>query len=260
MREHAASAAQVRSARVGRTIVGEATILVEEDSLLLLTAKGDEHTTRVRLSAIRTISVDADTVCILLSDGAVIALLADAPLELHAMLLAASRALPELTRGLRGFGSQRRTHAARSTRAEEQQRFFAPLLEARREAEDTDKPGAVLVAFDGRRLRRSLEASLHAFAQACAPDSAPARRAIEAELTDAAEPFAATLEALDSAARDARGNLDDVARWRVWRAHLLRVFEAADRAWLAVDAALESPSVLRDLTPTMPPRTRSSRP
>lgn len=247
MREHSHAATRVTSVRVGRTDLGEATVVVEDDALVLRTGNADEHGTRVRLSSIQTLAVDGETLTIEVTDGPSLVLHCDEAKALHARVLASCRALPELTRALRGFGSQRRARGSRTSRGEEQHRFFAPLLEARREAEDAATPNAVLAAFDARRLRRSLDAALHAFSNARAPENAAARRALEAELSDASEPFTAALDALDAAAVDARGAVDDVRRWRAWSGRLLATFEAADRAWVAVDSALESPTVFHGL-------------
>lgn len=244
MHERSHAATRVRSARVGRTDLGEATVVIDDDVLVVLVGSADEPGTRVRLASIQNISVEGDALSITLADESSLTLQCDDSAGLHAQLLASCRAIPELTRALRGLGSQRR---ARGSRGDEQHRFFAPLLEARREAEDAVTPNAVLAAFDARRLRRSLGAALHAFSQARAPENPAARRALEAELTDAAEPFSAALDALDAAAIDARAAVDDVRRWRAWSSRLLATFEAADRAWMAVDGVLDSPSVFRGL-------------
>lgn len=257
MRERTHGAARVRSARVGRATLRDATVVVEEDAIVLLGAR-EERAARVPLSSIRAVSAEGERVTLTLAGNSTIVLLSDAPDELQNLLLAACRALPELTRGLRGLGSQRRARNSRPTGADEQHRFFATLLDARREAADAPTPGAVVSAFDAQRMRRSLDAALHAFAQARAPENPPARRALEAELSDAAEPFVDALDALDGAARDARSALDDVVRWRAWAETLMAAFEAADRAWMAVDRVLESPSMAHAFVPA-PGKQRGAR-
>lgn len=257
MRDQTPGAVHIRSARLGGTTIGAATVIIDDEALVVIGAAAEEHAARVRLASVQRITVRGDEVAVALAHDTSLALLTDTPAELHALLLGACRALPEFTRGLRGFGSQRRVRAARPSRADEQQRFFGALLEARRAAQDAPTAAAVLTAFDARRIRRSLDAALHVFAQTRAPGNAPARRALEAELVDATAPFAEALDELDGLARMAQAALDDVTLWRAWSARLVATFEAADRAWMAVDSALESPSVFHDV---VQPATRGHRP
>jgi len=134
MRERSHAATRVSSARVGRTDLGEATVIIDDDVLVILVGNIDEHGTRVRLASIQSIRIEGDALIVALADGSSLALRCDDPAELHAQLLASCRAIPELTRALRGFGSQRHARGSRASRGDEQHRFFAPLLEARREA------------------------------------------------------------------------------------------------------------------------------
>lgn len=147
--------------------------------------------------------------------------------------------LPELTRDLRAVGTRRVAGA-------EHDRFFAPLLDARRVAEGASGWEAQRVAFEPVALRRTLEESVAAFAASRFPDSAPDRRALEAEL----EEFLAcvlTALAVVGEASDRLGAAEPRLRlvaWRHWAASVRRVFVEADRCWTGartVLAAVEPP-------------------
>lgn len=146
-------------------------------------------------------------------------------------------ALPELTRGLRGLGSQRARPGS------DHDRFFGPLLDARRRAELLPRPGDQLRAFDPAAIRAAAEAALAGFAAARFPESPPDQRALDAELGEIAAPLWASLARLDRA-RDAAGTSPDDARfvrWREWAATLAAVYAAADAAWVAALPALADP-------------------
>ena len=148
--------------------------------------------------------------------------------------------LPELTRDLRTLGTRR-------VAGEEHDRFFAPLLDARRAAERGVGWEVQRAAFEPVVLRRALEQAVAAFAASRHPASAPDRRALEAELE---EYLACVLSALtvveEAGARlagaEARRRL---VAWRDWAAAVRGVFVEADRCWLdarAVLAAIEPPA------------------
>lgn len=141
--------------------------------------------------------------------------------------------LPELTRALRSLGSRRSVATAGAAEAD---RFFEPLLVARRRAFDAGDVAAALDAFAGAPLRASLERRAAEVAAGRHPASrASARRALEARLCDELEPVIDALDQLDGAAdgvraADASGE-GPVAAWRAWVAQLRRVFERADESW-----------------------------
>lgn len=143
-------------------------------------------------------------------------------------------ALPELTRTMHGLGSRRGRPGA------DHDRFFAGLLAARRSAEGFVEAESRLAAFDTRRLMQALTTLLGALASERFPESAPDRRALEAELLDHAEHLSAALDALGEAAVQVRAssNAARLARWRDWTHAAQRVFEAADRSWIAMLPAL----------------------
>src|SRR5262245_7373124 len=129
--------------------------------------------------------------------------------------------LPELTLSLRSFGSRRGqsdTDAALAV-GHDQERFFAPLLDARRRAAEAHSAEEVLAAFDARRLTAALDAAVRAFAAERSAGRPAAQRALEAELLEIVESLRDALQQLreDSEQlieRKGRGASDDLgARW-----------------------------------------------
>lgn len=159
---------------------------------------------------------------------------------LGTQIVTAALALPEFTRTMRSLGSRRGNIGV------DHDRFFAGLLAARRAAEGFMEPESRLAAFDARRLSQSLTTLLGELASERYPDSGPDRRALEAELLDHAERMYAALEALGRAADEVRSSpaASRLARWRAWTLAAQRLFEEADRCWLAVlPALMEAPVV-----------------
>jgi hypothetical protein len=152
--------------------------------------------------------------------------------------------LPELTLALRTLGSRRR----RLGEGTEHERFFAPLLEARRAAARAADVETAVASFDAARLNTSFDKTLRALAADRAGSSLPAaRRALEARLQERLEPLRQALSDLSECA-DALLAADDQARpdaWRRWADQLRAVFTCADRCWPDLDAALEAVGVPR---------------
>lgn len=231
----------ISSLRVGRTDVGAATASVEDDSLtIVVRIDSDEKALRLRFSSIDAVRINGDDVDIVVRDGRHV--LFSAPAELRDDLVARARALPELTRTLRAFGSSRARRSApggRTTDATEQRRFFAPFLDARRAA-GVASGQAAIAAFGGSALADALTETLRQFAADRQPEPGPARRALEAELVDASEPLFDELTALRESADAAMAASEDLRLWRGWSAQLRRTFEAADRVWMSLDEALDA--------------------
>jgi hypothetical protein len=139
--------------------------------------------------------------------------------------------VPELTRPLRALGSRRGQPGS------DHDRFFGPLLAARRKGERANDPRPRLRAFDAAALEKALDHTIAELARERFPRRAPERRALEAELLELAIPVRAAMDGLHEASRRA---LDERApeesafiRWRAWCAAVETVFERADRCWLA---------------------------
>jgi len=154
--------------------------------------------------------------------------------QFGAQITQSALALPEFTRTMRSLGS-RRGHLG-----VDHDRFFAALLAARRAAEGFVEPESRLAAFDARRLAQGLTTLLGELASERFPDSAPDRRALEAELLECAEKVYAALDALGDSAEQVRSSSSSLrlARWRAWTWSAHRVFEEADRCWIAMLPAL----------------------
>jgi hypothetical protein len=241
MIDRARGPVSVTATRVGRKNFGAATAAIDDEALTIVPQAADEEAQlRVRLANIDGVSSSAGELIIALRDGTRLALSCDAHLELHDDLLVRCRALPELTRTLRGFGSRRGSRGVRDSAHRDQQRFFAPLLDARRKAWGTREPAATIAAFDAVSLAAGFDAILVSFATERHGDNAPARRALMAELIDLSELFREALDALKESAGEATAATDNLKLWRAWAMRLRATFETADRVWLTLDAALDA--------------------
>lgn len=143
--------------------------------------------------------------------------------------------LPELTRALRALGSSRRGGSS-------QLLLFGPLLEARRRAADARSVQARVRAFNAADLNRSLDRAIERIV-ADWPDARPAaRRALRHELVERVDAYSRALRELDQRAANAvdAGEDDRLSAWRWWTLQLAAVFEAADRAWLAIRPVVEA--------------------
>jgi hypothetical protein len=151
--------------------------------------------------------------------------------------------LPELMLSMRSIGSRRSMPNEQSALQEEQERYFAPLLEARRAATKALTRAQAVAAFDGRRITALIDATLRAFASERYAARAPARRAFEAELFEIVEPLREALQSLRNLAEGsptAEGSSEQLAKWTLWLAQLRVVFGVADSSWPALSATLVS--------------------
>lgn len=232
---------QLSAVRIGRTDLGAGTATIDDEALSVATeSSSDDAPLRVRLGSIDAVSLSGDELTVSLRDGTHITVVSEHASKLRDDLLARCRTLPELTHALRAFGSRRGRRGFRDSAPTDQQRFFAPFLEARRKAGGAGQPVAVISAFDAASLIAALEATLDVFAAERHGDYGPARRALHAELMDLSEPLRLALDALQLAATDATTGADDLRLWRIWAMQLRDTFEAADRVWLTLDVALDA--------------------
>jgi hypothetical protein len=232
----------VSAARVGRADLGEGTATVDDDVLTVIARpSGAERLLRIPISAIDALAIDGDEIVVLVRDGRQVAMTSGDAAQLHREIVARCFVLPELTRTLRTFGSRRGQRGRRPGAAAEQQKFFAPLVDARRVASKSPSSADTIAAFESVALTHALDEALRRFASERFGQNGPARRALEAELVDSSEPLE-------------QG--DEIRAWRLWALSLRNVFEAADRVWVALDAALDAAHVTasRLLPPTSPPR------
>jgi hypothetical protein len=234
----------------GHELSGGATLTLRGELVELVT-RATRHT--LPLGAIAGARVlESGALELSMEDGDVVVLFAgiNGAAALSAIaeeLLTRACAMPELTRSLRGLGSHRARPGA------EHDRFFRPLLEARRGAERAARYDGARLAFDAASIRAAFTRRLREMAHDRHPNDPPERRALEAEATDAAAPLFAAIAELETAQRafDAAGDHDRIARWRTWTGALQRVFERADDVWIALESAFggapAKPSGLRRL-------------
>lgn len=239
MREQGGSFA-LTMAVIGGKKLGPGTALVDEDVLrvLLLDAGGGEKALQIRYETVLGVGMSDGSVVVSCRDGRnLVATSTDAAAFRQAML-AACRALPEVTRALRALGSRRGAAGSRRDPGDREARFFAPFIAARRASMDARDARAVISAFDSKELARSLTATMTVFAREMAAGHPARQRAMEAELADGVERLDESLERLRELAAEAAADVDDLARWREWAAGVQRVFEAADRAWVSIEPAM----------------------
>jgi len=226
--------------RVGNTELGDSIVVIDEHAVnVSIPETGNEQPLRVLLSTIEVVTSTTEEIEIELRDGTKLTFIATSTPPLRDEILARCRAVPELTSALRAFGSRRGHRSVRKNAAHDQQRFFAPLLDARRQAVAAKTPAAAMAAFDAAGLATAFDTALRELAAQRYGDNAPARRALEAELIDLAEPLHASLERLRAAASEASSS-EDLKVWRAWTRQLGATFEAADRVWISMDAALDA--------------------
>jgi hypothetical protein len=239
MADRARAPIAVTATRIGRTDLGDGSVLIDDDALIIALNATADRRLRMVLTTVDTVSVSGDDVSITVRDGTHVVVTTAAAAQMAEALMLRCRTLPELTRALRAFGSRRGHRSTRALAAADQQRFFAPLLEARRRASAAGPPRSVIEAFAAAQLAAELVAALEAFASERYATPGPERRALHAELTDIAEPLIESLKSLGEAAAGASESIEDLRLWRVWSNQLRATFETADRVWLLLDIALD---------------------
>jgi hypothetical protein len=239
MADRARSPIAVTATRIGRTDLGDGSVLIDDDAVIIALNATADRRLRMVLTTVDAVAVSGDDVSIILHDGTHVVVTTAAPAQMAEELMLRCRTLPELTRALRAFGSRRGHRSMRAQAAAEQARFFAPLLEARRRASAAGPPLSVVASFAAGQLAAELVEALEAFAGERYATPGPERRALHAELTDIAEPLILSLKSLDEAAAVASASIQDLRLWRAWSDQLRATFETADRVWLLLDIALD---------------------
>ena len=217
----------------GHELAGPATVALRGETLELVTRAARHPIPLAAIDGARML--ESGAIEMALDEGDAVTLFAgiNGAGQLRAIaeeLLRRACAMPELTRGLRGLGSHRAGPGA------EHDRFFKPLLEARRGAARAPRADGARLAFDAASLRAAFARRIREMAHERYPDEPPERRALEAEAVDAAAPLFLAVAMLERAqkALDGAGELDRFGRWRAWTEALQQVFERADEAWFAL--------------------------
>ena len=226
----------------GAALDGTGTVSVGDDVVELRSAS---RVTALDMAAMEGIAYRDSRLTVYLRGGETVEVSGTARLAAVAREIAAQVCtLPELTRPLRSLGSRRGRLGV------DHDRFFSPLLAARRRGERAGDQRARLRAFDGAAMSAALDAAIADFAKARFPRRAPDRRALEAELLEISAPLRTALEALDIFGRRAmeEGSEDTVfVRWRSWCTAVREVFDRADRCWIAFGPVLGEAPVRRPL-------------
>ena len=113
--------------------LGRGTAMIDAEALTVVRSEAEDRALRVPLSAIDHVGVQDDELALVLRDGTLMRLATLNATRFSDHLLAHCCTLPELTRTLRAFGSRRGQRTSRLAGAAEQQHFFAPLVDARRQ-------------------------------------------------------------------------------------------------------------------------------
>jgi hypothetical protein len=225
-----------------------------DDRMLTIEGPDSGHSRTVGLDDIVSVTTAGDEVHVRLRDAEPVRLGTPRAAELDSLIVDACCTLPELTHALRGLGSSRT-----ATDPVRQREFFAPLLDARRRAEDAVSRRDIIGAFAVPRLLRSIEAQLAALASSH-PDTRPAaRRAFAAHVEYSTEPLRSALQELQDAGAAAESPSAEarISTWRAWSDTLARVFAVADICWRTLDGAA-GPASGSQSSPRQPRRQRWS--
>jgi len=230
--------------RVGRTNLGAGTVRLDDDTITVaVRSTADEQAVRIGVDSVESVDVTGNDLNLVLRDGTRVVIESPSAAQFAKDVLTRCRAIPELTRALRTFGSRRGSRSRRESAPAEQRRFFAPLLEARKLASASDAPTSTIAAFDGGALSQAFSTALREFAAERYVQAGPARRALEAELDEIVEPLMTAITTLVEAGNGARSAVDDLILWRAWASQLRSTFEIADRVWMTLDIALDAPAL-----------------
>ncbi|HEU4642939.1 MAG TPA: hypothetical protein VFS44_10840 [Gemmatimonadaceae bacterium] len=216
----------------GRELAGEALAALEEEALALVLPR---ERIVLPVASLEGARAEGTTLALFVAQGDVVQLGGGPELEGLARELAQrALALPELTLSMRAMGSR---HGAPGA---EHDRWFAPLIAARRAAERAARPDGVRGALDAAALRDALTGVLRALAAERYPDDPPERRALEAELMDTAEDLLRRVARLERAQAALAASADEErwARWRAWVQALRDAYAGADACWLPLAALL----------------------
>jgi hypothetical protein len=218
----------------GVELAGRATVTLEPTGLVVARESGQQV---LSFSSLDGVVLGEREVDLYLASGDVLQLRgSEEVLALGVELCARLRSIPELTHSLRAFGS------AQAPPGGEQVRFFEPFLEARRRAELGGSDEA-RQAFDASALRAAVSRRIRDIADRRYPDDLPERRALEAEMSEHAEPLNRRFAALEEMSRalDASSASEELLHWRRWTSALADVYREADEAWSSLADVLRKP-------------------
>ncbi len=150
--------------------------------------------------------------------------------------IGAAFAMPELTRSLRAFGD------AFGESESAHDRWFAPLLAARRQVVGISDPLRQLALFDIDRVSAELWRALTELAGQRTGGDARRARALEAILEENAQTVREAVARVALAATTLEGSAPDsrLGDWRRWVSALRELYAAADAAWPDIATSLRT--------------------
>jgi hypothetical protein len=217
----------------GREIDTTASATIDQDSLVLAWEQSTPW--RLALTGIEGIGGGHASLTVYLIGNDVLELSGDDQLRvLGLQLLARACVMPELTRGLKALGS------SRGTPTEAHDRWFSPLLAARRSVEGVSDPVRQVALLDPRLLTAALVRAIAEIAAVKAPGDVAEQRAIEAALEEEADTVFTAIDMMAMAGDVVLGGALDtrIADWRQWVDMVRAVYAAADEAWASMSVEL----------------------
>lgn len=232
--------AQPSNARImglwrGHELDAAVAMSVEEQALAF--ARPNELPIRLPFSTLDGADVSGTRAVFYLDDGEVleVAFTSDETRLLCAQALEHACVVPELTRSLRTLGG---SHGAESSAHD---RWFGPLLQARREMVGVSDPLRQLAVFDVDRLAVEMARVLLELAAQRVGGEGARARALEALLEEDTVEVRRALGRVALAATTLEGSAHDsrLADWRRWISQIGTLFREADAAWPTIVATLK---------------------
>lgn len=226
----------VRGLRRGRELDVSAAMRRSRDGLQFDCGRG--VSLRLSLASLDGYQLDGDRAVLYLDGDDVLELdVAHEPTRI--MLRSAldtATAVPELARSLRFVGGATGAHASA------QDRWFAPLLSARRAMVGVSDPMRQLGLFDVDRIGAELRRALLELAAQHTGGDAPRARALEALLEEQADGVWLALGRVALAATTLEGSAFDsrIADWRTWITCVRALFREVDEAWPGLERTLHT--------------------
>lgn len=240
-REMEASSDFERNARLvglwrGREIDEPVVLRVDEHALIAERAAAPSM--RMAFVVLDGVHMDGDKAHLYVHGGDVLelTLLDDSARALLRGAIDAAFAMPELTRSLRAFGG------AYGESEPAHDRWFAPLLAARRQLVGVSDPMRQLALFDIDRVGAELWRALTELAVQRTGGDAARARALEAILEENAQSVREAVARVALAATTLEGSAPDsrLGDWRRWVSALRELYAAADSAWRDIATSLRA--------------------
>lgn len=219
----------------GKEISRTARFSVEEQAVHL--AWQDAAPWELAFDGLDGVQVGPTSVTLYLRDHDVLELTGDDSLRPVALrLIDKACRMPELTRGLRHLGAVRGS----ATMQAAHDRWFAPLLAARRAVADVTDPTRQVALMDAAKLTDEFARAIDELAAQAAPSDAAERRALEAAMEDETDSVFSALARMRIAGDSVVHGAEDtrLSDWRRWVSTVRLMFAETDDAWLGIAETL----------------------